>query len=211
MPDGQTFDWGGYHIGVFASHNWAELDTTNDRSEFSTDEDNVWLLGLFGGHRWHLDNNLVLNAQIEAPVFSPSGDAQDTTFFPLPTFNPPVTYEYEVNYAVLLTGQVGYAFGRTLPFVEAGVGRVDVTYRVLNVVGGGTYSPGAVQEASNTHTVWKIGIGVDHAITDYIIAGVKLNYMRSDKQGYEVPWNQPGPNNLGADLVSIGASVSYKF
>ena len=52
---------------------------------------------------------------------------------------------------------------------------------------------------------------IDHAIFDYLVAGLKFDYLRSDLESYDVPWNQPGPNNMGAEVYSVAATISYKF
>lgn len=206
-----SFDWSGPHLGVFGIYSHATLRGNGNRAAIGRDDDDVLLGGVSGGYRWNLPHGLVGNLMLEVPLTGNSDGTVDTLFFPAPAFVPPVRYEYDLNWAFFVTGQLGYAFGRTLPFVEFGAGPASMTYRVFNVAGAGTYSPGAVQKATNTHIVWKIGIGVDHAFTDSIIGGLKLNYFRADNRRYEVPWNAPGPNYMGAHGFAIQATLGWKF
>jgi len=41
--------------------------------------------------------------------------ADDVTIFPAPTFDQPVTYEYDIEYTALILGHIGKSYGRSLP------------------------------------------------------------------------------------------------
>lgn len=204
-------NWTGPHVGIFGAMAWGRLDTEGNRAHISNDNDEVPIVGAQAGYRFDLGRRLLLNALVEVPLISTEDGADDTRFFPAPAFNPPVTYEYDVNYAIFLTAQIGRSYGRFLPFFEFGAGLVDVTYRVRNVIGGGTYSPGALQETSNLHRVWKIGLGLDYALSKRIVAGIKANFMQSTEKSYDLPWNAPPPNRMGATAILVGAHLSLKL
>lgn len=208
-----TFDWSGPYAGVFVSHNWGKLDTQGDTSHLSSDEDDVWASGLFGGYRWNLPRQFVLGAQIEVPLAADTGTVEDITFYPAPAFQPPVTYEYDVDNVFLAIVQLGIAYDRLLPYVEAGIGRAEVSYRINNVDYANAYSPGAAQKTSNVHTIWKVGLGLDYAVTDNWIAGVKLSYFKAEPESYNLPWydDTPGRYDRGAHGSSANFTLSYKF
>ncbi len=208
-----TFDWSGPYAGIFTSHNWGDLDTQGNANHLSRDEDDVWVFGFLGGYRWNLPKQFVLGAQIEVPLDADTGTIEDITFFPAPAFQPPVIYEYDIDYAFLLIGQLGVAYDRLLPYVEAGIGRADVSYRINNVNEANAYSPGAAQKTSNVHTIWKLGVGLDYAVTDNWIAGAKLSYFKAERESYNLPWydDTPGRYDRGADGYSAYFTVSYKF
>lgn len=209
--DNHQFDWGGNYVGGYISHNWGKLDTEGDVNHISTDEDDVWIFGVFGGHRWKLQNDWIAGVAIEIPLTADTSGAEDITFFPRPAFDPPVTYEYDVDYAFLLLGQIGKSYGRVLPYVEAGIGRLGATYRVKNVDLADAYSPGFVQETSNDHWIWKLGAGLDYAISDNLIGGLKLSYIKSNQRSYDVQWLAPPPSYIGANTWSSYLTLSYKF
>lgn len=209
LGDSPVVDWSGYFAGATLSHNWGKLDTQGNTSHIDTDQDNVWALGIFGGHRWQMDDGLVAGLLIEIPLFAETEGAVDTFWFP--GANPPVSYEYDIDYAFLITGQLGRSYGRWLPFIEAGVGMAGVTYKVHNVNLADVYTPGFVQQTSNDHLIWKFGVGADYRIEDNLIAGFKLDYLRSDQRSYEVQWLAPWPAYIGAHSVSANFSLAYQF
>jgi len=205
------YDWSGSYLGGYVSFNQGKLDTEGDVTHLSTDEDDVPLLGIFGGHRWNIGNDLVAGIAIEVPLWAEEDGAEDVTFYPSPAFDPPVTYDYDIDYAVLIMGQIGRSYGRWLPYVEGGVGRLGATYRVNNVDNSDAYSPGFVQKTSNDHWIWKAGVGLDYAIDENLVVGAKLSYIKSNQESYDVPWLAPPPSNIGAESVSAYFSLAWMF
>lgn len=211
LSDDRPFDWTGVFLGVNVTRNWGHLDTNGDDTALDNDNDGATLVGGFGGARWETPFGLVIGGSVEAPFYGFSGGSNDTVFFPAPAFDPPVQYEYDVNYVIFVTGQIGYAVGRVLPYFEFGYGRANVDYKVLNVDNTNAYTPGATQKTDHTHSLWKVGGGVDVAVLDNLILGLEFAYITADQRSYDVPWLLPGPNNIGADAFSAGGSFSLKF
>jgi opacity protein-like surface antigen len=208
---GATVDWEGFFAGAYVSHNWGKLDTEGDTSHLSTDKDNVWMAGLLGGYRWQFENDLVAGIAFELPLVSETEGAEDVTWYPSPAFNPPAQYDYEIDWAFLIVGQLGRSYGRWLPYVEGGVGLLDATYRVKNVDQNDNYSPGSEQKTDNQHTIWKLGIGLDYKFDQNLVGGLKLSYIESDQQNYKVNWLKPWPAYIGAKSVSAYATLAYQF
>ena len=211
LSDDRPFDWTGAFIGISVTRNWGHLDTNGTDTALDNNNSGATLVGGFGGVRWESPWGVVLGALIEAPFHGFDGGAQDTEFFPLPAFDPPVQYEFDVNYIVLVSGQIGYAFGAVLPYFEFGYGRTEVDYKVLNVNQSNNYTPGAVQKTTKVHDVIKVGGGVDVAVLHNLIFGLEFSYLTAARESYDVPWLLPGPNNIGADAFSAGGSISVKF
>jgi len=206
------FDWSGSYLGGYVSYNWGELNTEGNVAHLSTDEDEVPILGIFGGYRWNFANDVVAGIAVEIPLLAEEDGAEDVTFYSRANGrNPPANYEYDIDYAVMVLGQVGRSYGRFLPYVEAGVGRLGTDYRVNNVDNNNNYSPGSVQQTSNDHWIWKAGAGVDYAVDDNLIAGFKLSYIRSNQESYDVPWLAPPPSNIGAKSVSAYFTLAWRF
>ena len=204
-------DWTGVFAGISATRNWGHLDTNGDDTAIDNNNKGVTLVGAFGGVRWETPLGVVLGAQVEGPFYGFGGGANDTVFFAAPAFMPPVEYRWDVNWAIFVSGQIGYAIGRVLPYFEFGYGKADVEYKVLNVSPTNTYAPGSRQKTSHVHDLWKVGGGVDVAVLDNVVVGLDFAYMAAGRESYDVPWLLPGPNNIGADAFSAGGSVSIKF
>jgi outer membrane immunogenic protein len=207
-----AFDWTGFFLGAYVGHNWGDLDLSSDHSSTTEIlEENLWEAGIFGGYRHQLSNQLVVGAELMVPFFMEKGKAVDKVFFPAPAFDPAVKYEAEGNWGFFVKGQIGRAFGRTLPFIEGGVGAINATGRTLNVDVNDVYKPGARQKDTNTHLALLIGAGIDHAVAEHIILGIRYNFVHLSDEEYEMPWNQPPPNSFGASAHKVIATLSYRF
>lgn len=205
-----AFDWSGFYLGVFGGYSWGDIKQFPEDGNGKRNDKDVWTGGLLGGYRIQRPSRFVFGAEVSIPLIDDKGTGEDLTFFALPAFNPPVRYEMEVNKGILIAGQVGYAFGRTMPYLELGIGILDATWRTRNVQGL-VYTPGAVQEASNTHTIYKVGVGVEHAVKDRVIAGLRYNYMETDKENYETIWNAPPPNPKKLWGHGVFATLTFKL
>ena len=87
QASGQTFDWSGTYVGGYVSFNQGKLDTQGDVSHLSTDEDEVPIIGIFGGHRWNLGNGFV--GGVGRSRSGPARAAQRMSLFtPLPLLTP---------------------------------------------------------------------------------------------------------------------------
>ncbi|MFQ5567071.1 MAG: outer membrane protein [Paracoccaceae bacterium] len=207
-----TFDWTGFYLGAYAGFNWGNLDISEDHlSTTGNFDENLWEAGVFGGYRRQLSNRMVIGAELMVPFFLEKGTAEDEVFFPAPAFDPPVKYEAEGNWGVFAIAQVGRAFNRTLPFIEAGIGVVNATGRTLNVDVNDLYDPGAKQSDTNTHFAFLVGAGIDHAVADHFVLGIRYNYMHLSNENYEMPWNAPPPNSFGASSHKVLATLTFKF
>lgn len=210
--DVEAFDWTGFFFGGYGGHNWGDLDLSDDhRKTTGNFDENLWEAGVIGGYRRQLSNSMVIGGEVMVPLYQEKGTAEDTFFFPAPAFDPPVEYEAEGNWGFFVKGQVGRAFDRILPFVEAGIGAVNATGRTLNVDVNDNYKPGAEQEATNTHLALLVGAGVDYAVSDHFILGLRYNFVHLSDENYEMPWNKPPPNSFGASAHKIVVTISFKF
>ena len=208
----EPFDWSGFFAGGYGAYNWGDLKITKEhRATTGNFDENLWEAGVFGGYRWQMENGLVLGAELMVPFYQEKGTAVDNTFFPAPQYNPPVKYEAKGNWGVFLKGQVGMAVDHTLPFAEFGIGAVNATGKTLNVDVNDVYTPGATQKDTNTHLALLIGAGIDHAVSDHFVVGIRYNYVHLSKENYEMPWNSPPPNRFGASAHKVIVTVAYKF
>jgi opacity protein-like surface antigen len=105
--------------------------------------------------------------------------------------------------SVLGEGQIGYAIGRWMPFVTAGGGVVKID---------GQEFVGAVASnvVTNTHSVVTAGLGVNYAVTNNIITGLRYNRVWTSHELYACTTCVPAANIwFNADTVT--AVLEYKF
>ena len=160
-----VFTWTGCYIGgngggLFAHKDWTE--TSSGVAESSADINN-WVAGAQVG----------CNYQIGAAVFGIQGDydwsngkgsAADSTFSP--GF---ATDQTTIKSLASVTGRVGYAFDRFLPYVKGGGAWVNDAYSV-------TGTDGTSNSASETRTGWTIGAGGEYAFTNWLTGFVEYDY-----------------------------------
>jgi len=106
-----------------------------------------------------------------------------------------------------LAGRVGYAFGRTLPYVKGGVAwtryKIDVDAPSIGGASG-----------SENRTGWMIGAGVEQAVTDQVSVKLEYNYIDFGTIDRTALTNDgltvtPIDIKLTTQLVKLG--VNYRF
>jgi len=111
-----------------------------------------WVVGIQGDYDWadaHLDRN----------------DAFFGNF----------TNTFSVESVSSLTGRIGYAWGRFLPYVKGGAAweRDEFTFNF--------FPSGAIATASTTRSGWTLGIGGEYAFTDWITGFVEYDHYNFDR------------------------------
>ncbi|MBK8007728.1 MAG: porin family protein [Rhizobiales bacterium] len=104
----------------------------------------------------------------------------------------------ELNWALYGTGQIGKAYGRWLPYVEAGLGVADAE--------GLDQNTGIT--TSNTHFMYTLGLGVNYALTDRITTGLKYQYIGTSKERYP---SGVSAANWGFEMSLITFNLGYRF
>ncbi len=117
----EGYDWSGWYAGLFVSQGWGSMDM--DPIHFTgltTPIDNDGLVGgILGGYRMQQSNNVVYGVQVAVPLLAEKGGATHLA-------GALGVQTVETNYGVIVTGQVGRAYGPWLPLVSAGGGFVSV-------------------------------------------------------------------------------------
>src|SRR5258705_2492677 len=112
------------------------------------------------------------------------------------------TCKAEIDWNATLVGRFGVAFDRTLVYSLAGVAWADIDASASGY--GDKYS------ASETHTGWVLGTGIEHALTDRISA--KIEYTHTDYGSETHSFNNGGskvPVKVDAetDTVKLGLNI----
>jgi opacity protein-like surface antigen len=193
------YNWTGFYLGGFVGYLSGRLEgpplhVTDARNL----EDDGWTAGLLAGYRYQFPNRFVLGLQLTVPLWAEKGTATSFGF-------PGTTYEVETNYAILGNVQLGYAFGRWLPFVQGGVGFANVTSRVFNFVP-------AVLEVEQDHTLWTVGAGLDYAVTNNFIVGARYTYVDVVRENHTNLQNAAfPPTDFGLTGHGVGFTLAYRF
>ena len=110
--------WTGIYVGGFLSGVWSETDVLLSGSGVPiTGKPSGVAAGITVGYDWQMPNtNWVFGGNIAAPFLT---SVDDTV--PDPTFPATVSHKFELQWALLFTGRVGYAYGNWLPYVGAGL------------------------------------------------------------------------------------------
>ncbi len=196
-------DWTGGYVSVFTGHTFGS-DVNVDpwhRQFFGSKDLDVAMLGVGGGYRWHLDNDVVLGASLSIPVWSGGGEIGDINgntggFYADPRF------------AYTASGEVGYAVDRFLPFVHAGVGHAWVE-------GGskpGGFTPNGTRQ-TNVHTVFSVGGGLAYQLNEMVNLRAQYSYIHASKENYNDSANigARAPNDFGWSGNAVFFAVEFKF
>lgn len=203
-----TANWSGWYGGGYGGYIFGKL-TSNDPSHFTTTgefDDNGATAGIYVGRRTQSANDMVLGFELVLPLFTETGSAVDTVFFP-----GLVRYEGDPKLGAFIGVHAGKATGKMLPLVFAEAGFMSAEGRTLNVDENDQYSPGFVQKASASHFVWKLGAGLDYRMGTNWMLGARGAYMKVGKADHTMSWNTPGPNEFGLNCTQLQVNVGRQF
>ncbi len=180
------FSWTGLYIGVQGGGGWGRQSWL-DNSGLGFSPDFRANGGFFGGqvgYRYQLGQFVFGVEAAGAP-----GDLKDTNSAGT------VSETFKVQSLYSVTGQVGFALDRWLPYVKGGWGGAQTNLTWKNTV----FPAGASQSENNSG--WVVGGGLDYAITNNVVLGVEYNHYDLDFQDFTAP-----VSNGGAPLVVTNSS-----
>jgi outer membrane immunogenic protein len=143
-------------------------------------------------------SNLVFGAEVTIPLI----ELDDTKADPAAAGS---LYSTKTNWAVLVTGKVGYSMGQWLPYVGAGVGFINAT--------GSAVIPGVVTVAhENTHIGVLLIAGLRYMIAPNWWVGLQYMHGQYSTETYKVaPAFPVGNRNIGFSTNAIALQGSYRF
>jgi outer membrane immunogenic protein len=127
------------------------------------------LVGYQEGYLWHFSNNIVLGYEGDLQWSGVRSSGQNGSFNFLHAQN-------RLKWFGTERVRLGYAFGRFLPYVTAGVAYGRVTATVTQLIGGAF-----VGSASSLNAGFAVGAGAEYAFTDHLAA--KVDYLYVELQG----------------------------
>jgi outer membrane immunogenic protein len=112
-----------------------------------------------------------------------------------------------------IVGRVGYAFNKTMVYGLGGVAWGDVDTDVVGNIFGLAQLRGG-----ETHTGWVAGIGIEHALTSFLVARVEYNHIGfgSETHNLEPSFNGtvvgpsiPSKVDVDIDTIKVGAAIKF--
>lgn len=191
-PVVDTFNWTGWYIGVHGGGYWGT--TSNDQALPNVSASNGFF-GVQGGYRWQLPNNIVLGLQVSAPLWSSNQSKVIVAG---------VIDNAKFKGSILGQGQLGYAMGRWMPFVTAGVGAAWIEGQ--EVIGGV-----ASNTVNATHTLATAGVGINYAITNHLTTGIRYNRLWTSHETYACGAFCVPPASIWFNADTVTAVLEYKF
>ncbi len=175
-PLAQAQNWSGYYGGVHIGHDQGDVDWVDNNggwftfafgSTFSSSTSGV-AGGVQGGYLWQTGNNLVFGVE---GSFTQLGNGQT---MPSPYFGSD-SFSGSVDDLGAITGKVGYAWGKWMPYVEGGfaTGNVSITH-----TDSGFCLPPCVFSSTERQNGYVVGVGLDYMAGEN--ASIGINYRHAD-------------------------------
>jgi len=191
------FTWTGAYIGIQGGYGWTDLSDDGDTLfEDNTDGDSADLdggfLGIYAGYNFQMNNNVVLG--IEGDINKAWMDESFEEFGG-------EAAEFEVDWFGSVRGRLGYAWDRTLLFATGGVAFAGLDYNLVEFE----------VDDDQTFVGWTVGVGVEHAFTDNLLARAEYRYYDFGSETIGNPTFPSGVGNVELDMQTISVGLAYKF
>ena len=194
-------NWTGFYLGVHGGYGWGSAN-----AEFGSGDPGAadlkptgWLGGAQVGYNWQFQSGWVLG--VEADIAA--AGLSDTYSGPGGLPNTTVEITQKVGSIGTVRGRLGYAAGNWLPYVTGGVAFAHGTRE--QVFNNTTYT------ASNSHTGWTVGAGVEYALSNNWSLRGEYRYhdFGTKNYSYQALGGQGTDVHLTASTVTLG--LNYKF
>ena len=181
-----AFTWGGFYLGLNGGGGWGR--STWDRAgEFDL---SGGVLGGTAGFAWQF-GQVVLGAEGDVDWSGVSGTTSTAC---------PAGCSTRNYWLSTVRGRAGYAFGRILPYVTAGLAAGDINASTPGFAG-----------ASQTNLGWTAGLGVEFAF--YGNWSAKAEYLHIDLGSFNcaLGCGLVTPDNVSFQADLVRAGVNYHF
>ena len=205
----QAIDWTGFYVGVQAGGGWGRADQT-DGSPFDTGWFNTsgGMAGVTWGFNWQIGRTVV-GFESDLDWSNIRGTTDGATGLGGPCGGNPSRCEAELQAFGTTRLRLGYAFGRWLPFVTAGMAG-----GLVHGEEGDSVANGAAGSDGEFHYGWTVGGGVEAMIDPHWSA--KAEYLYADLgngKSFVDQFTSGGTavqsDRMQVHIVRVG--VNYKF
>lgn len=189
------FSWSGFYIGLNGGYGWGKADISNALGNFTTDQQDGWLIGGTVGYNLQTGNWVWgLEGDIDYALIK--GNTSNTI-----TVGPCAVGGCTVKDTWFATarGRIGYAWNRFMPYITGGGAFAGVKVESSN----GT-------NESDTATGWTLGGGVEWAFTGAWSA--KLEYLYADLGKTTCAATTCGlDTDVEPKINIVRAGINYRF
>ncbi|GAA2849515.1 outer membrane immunogenic protein [Aminobacter aminovorans] len=197
LPAG--FVWTGGYVGLQAGYGWGDGDLSSDVPAAAPAEIDGWSGGFYAGYNHQLANDVVLGIDADIAWSGIDGIGQLSVLgFPVPGAG----IDYELNWTGAVRARLGYAVDRFLPYIAGGVAFAGADATLL---GNGT----PFQEFSDTLVGWTLGVGVEYAFTDTLLA--RAEYRYTDYGDLDFSGLGGATGRFGFKTSDVRVGLAYKF
>jgi outer membrane immunogenic protein len=194
-----AYNWSGVYVGGQVGYAFGSADYTLEELESGFDyehDPDGFIGGVYAGYNYQFTNGVVLGGEADIVW----GDVEDSS---VAQGNDNFSATTSIDWMGAARLRLGYAMGRFLPYVAAGVafGQFDFVERDE----GDFYG-----EADEDLIGWTLGLGAEYAVTDNWIVRGEYRYTDFDDQDFV---EQPVDDDWSAKLRShdIRLGIAYKF
>ncbi|MEX0347448.1 MAG: outer membrane protein [Rhizobiaceae bacterium] len=177
--------WSGFYAGVHGGWGAGDVNWVDTRGGWFTSAAGIthsasgdsFLGGGQVGYLHHFANDLVTGVELSVSGLDAS------TSVPSAEYPADDTLQTDVDLVTTATARLGYAFGRLLPYVEAGYagGNVGITNISTFFL---CTPPNCLFETKRWHNGFVFGAGADFRVTRNIMAGVNYRFMNLSHQAH---------------------------
>ena len=194
-----VFSWTGGYVGGQVGYLWGDGDAfSDDLGATSEIEPDGWLGGVYVGYNYQMTNNVVIGldadfawtgADDSSPVFDLGGD-------------PIASLDTELDWEGAVRARLGYAVDRFLPYIAGGVAFGRLHGEAFGLDGA------SLGEADETNVGWTVGVGLEYAFTDNLVARAEYRYTDFGDFDFTVD-----DNDITSDLTTndVRFGLAWKF
>ena len=206
-------DWSGFYVGLVGGYAWGTGKFTGTGTGAGQNNNVTMPGGTIGGRIGYdgvVDNRFVIGAVADLSWADLNGQTCVARFACDPSADAFATGK--MTWLSTIRARAGAIYGDTLFYATGGLALAGLEGGITHL----TRPSDPTLTASNTHTGWVVGVGVDYRLMRNVTVGVEYLYVALGNKHYDFSNSLPGaPIVLGADgtvtASIVRASLSYRF
>ena len=202
VPQSFPYAWTGLYAGVFAGYGLGHIDHFYERLNGNNDHGQVYLdasgflAGGYVGYNYQLPNLVVVGVEADLGFLGIDNERiviKDDDVLSVKT-----------GLFGTVRGRLGYALGRFMPYVTAGLAVVDIENSGANPANANRFT-----RIDETRIGFTVGAGAEIALTDKWVG--RIEYLYLDTPRYEVRNLENEKLWFDNDFHLVRAGLSYRF
>jgi outer membrane immunogenic protein len=196
-----AYDWSGFYIGINGGGATGRVNWNADGfgDEGSHDPSGGTVGGQIG-YRWQTPSSWVFGLEAQGNWANFTGSNASLQF-------PGQTNQTQINSFGLFTGQIGYAWDRTLLYAKGGAAVTDNRYTAISTL------PPLIGIDNARESRWgaTVGVGVEYAFAPNWSLGFEYDHLFMGNQDVSSPTGFLIVDHITEDVDLFTARVNYKF